>query len=71
MGRPKYLTWLHSLGFILAIAALVIGGLRNPAIGFPIAMHLLADSVPKIVRLNFLQFTLSQMLIWLMFAVVI
>ncbi len=41
MGRPKYLTWLHSLGFILAIAALVIGGLRNPAIGFPIAISIL------------------------------
>ena len=41
MGRPKYLTWLHSLGFILAIAALVIGGLRNPAIGFPITISIL------------------------------
>ena len=41
MGRPKYLTWLHSLGFILAIAALVIGGLHNPAIGFPIAISIL------------------------------
>ena len=41
MGRPKYLTWLHSFGFILAIAALVIGGFRNPAIGFPIAISIL------------------------------
>ncbi|MFC1965455.1 hypothetical protein ACFLWI_00675 [Chloroflexota bacterium] len=41
MGRPKYLTWLHGLGFILAIAALVIGGLHNPAIGFPIVISIL------------------------------
>jgi len=41
MGRPKYLTWLHSFGFILAISALFTGGLRNPAIGFPIAISIL------------------------------
>ena len=41
MGRPKYLTWLHSLGFILAIAALIFGGLYNPAIDFPIAICIL------------------------------
>jgi len=41
MGRPKYLTWLQSIGFVLAIAALVIGGLHNPAIGFPIAISIL------------------------------
>ncbi len=41
MNRPKYMTWLHGTGLILAIAALVIGGLRNPAIGFPIAIAIL------------------------------
>ncbi|MFC1906573.1 hypothetical protein ACFLW8_00600 [Chloroflexota bacterium] len=48
MGRPRYLTWLHSIGFVLAITALVIGGLRNPAIGFPIAISILiALEVPS------------------------
>jgi hypothetical protein len=41
MGRPKYLAWIHSIGTILAIVALVIGGLRNPAIGFPIVIAIL------------------------------
>ena len=41
MSRPKYLAWLHSIGVVLAIGALVIGGLRNPAIGFPIVIGIL------------------------------
>ena len=41
MSRPKYTNWLHSIGVILAIGALVAGGLRNPAIGFPIVIAVL------------------------------
>ncbi len=41
MSRPKYLAWLQSIGVVLAIIALVIGGLRNPAIGFPIAIAIM------------------------------
>ena len=41
MSRPKYLAWLHGIGVILSIGALAIGGLHNPAIGFPIAIAIL------------------------------
>ncbi|MFC2060331.1 hypothetical protein ACFLTZ_04480 [Chloroflexota bacterium] len=41
MGRPKYLAWLHSIGTVLSIGALIIGGLHNPAIGFPIVIAIL------------------------------
>ena len=48
MSRPKYIAWLHITG--VALGALFIGGLRNPAIGFPIAMSImiaLEISLPK------------------------
>ena len=41
MSRHKYLAWLHSIGVILSIGALVIGGLHNPALGFPIVIAIL------------------------------
>ena len=41
MSRPKYLAWLHSIGVVLSIGALVIGGPHNPAIGFPIVIAIL------------------------------
>ena len=41
MSRPGYLAWLHSTGVILAVVALIIGGPRNPAIGFPIVIAIL------------------------------
>ena len=41
MTRRKYLAWLHSIGVVLSIAALLIGGLHNPAIGFPIVIGIL------------------------------
>jgi len=41
MNRLKYLAWLHSIGVALSIGALVIGGLHNPAIGFPIVIGVL------------------------------
>ena len=48
MIRPKYLLVIKSIGFILAIVALVIGGLRNPAIGFPVAISIvIALEIPS------------------------
>lgn len=39
--RPKYLAWMHGVGVVLSVVALFIGGLRSPAIGFPIAVAIL------------------------------
>ena len=41
MSRPKYISWLHTIGAVLAIGALIVGGIRNPAIGFPIVIAIL------------------------------
>ena len=41
MSRPKYIAWLHAIGAVLAVGALIVGGLRNPAIGFPIVIAIL------------------------------
>lgn len=48
MSRPKYLAWMHVVGAILSVVALFIGGLRSPAIGFPIAVAILLalDALP-------------------------
>ncbi len=58
MSRPKYLAWLHSIGTVLSIGALVIGGLHNPVIGFPIVIAILIAleiSSPKPTNKEILQ----------------
>ncbi len=39
--RPRYIPWMHGVGVFLSVAALIIGGLHNPAIGFPLAVIIL------------------------------
>ena len=41
MRKPRYLGWMHGIGFVLSVVALIVGGLYNPAIGFPIAVAIL------------------------------
>ena len=41
MTSHKYLTWLHGTGVMLSVGALVIGGLHNPALGFPVVIAIL------------------------------
>ncbi|MFC1892980.1 hypothetical protein ACFLYR_02935 [Chloroflexota bacterium] len=41
MVKSKYIAWLHILGIVLCLGALGIGGLQNPAIGFPIVITIL------------------------------
>ena len=41
MRRPRYLAWMHGIGAVLSVVALFLGGLRSPAIGFPIAVAIL------------------------------
>jgi len=48
MSRRKYLAWLHGIGVVLSIGALVIGGPHNPALGFPIVIAILiAMEIPS------------------------
>lgn len=46
--RPKYLAWMHGIGVFLSVASAIIGGVRSPAIGFPIAVVILLvlDALP-------------------------
>ena len=39
--RPRYVTSMHAAGVVLSVVALGVGGLDNPAIGFPIAISIL------------------------------
>ena len=39
--RSRYLTWMHGVSVVLAVAALAVTDLSSPSIGFPLAVIVL------------------------------
>ena len=52
MIKPSHLNWMHGIGVILSIIAMIVGGYDNPAIGFPaVVAILIALEIPSSPKL--------------------